>query len=121
MVEQRRDPRAFVRFKVDQLVVTQTPYSSMNDEEVYMSADGANISVGGIGLTSPSVVQPLSQVYVIFSIPGPGDGLRSISCEGFVAHSHAGGGGCAFGVKFLNLAPADMAAIDAYVTSVLAT
>jgi c-di-GMP-binding flagellar brake protein YcgR len=120
MIEQRRDPRAFVRFKIDQLVVTQSPYSSMNDEEVYMSAEATNISVGGIGCSSSSAVEPLSQVFIMFSIPASGGARRNISCEGFVAHSHGGSGSCAFGIKFLNLAPNDRAAIDAYVSSVLA-
>ena len=64
------------------------------------------------------MIDPLSPVYLIFTLPGP-EGGRRIRCDGYVAHASCEEGRCILGIHFADLSEADQAAIDAYIDSVV--
>ncbi len=116
MEELRQAKRVPFEGPIEQLVTHCSDYPRLDTDDEFIHAKAINISSGGIACESSRKVDPLCQVYFIFSLPAPG-GKRSIRCEGYVTHSSYDGQRCVFGVRFEDLSPEDRAAVDAYIAA----
>lgn len=112
----RQFPRAPFPFAIEQLVVSKPGASNFDEHDEYLAAQCLDISEGGIGCESKTQIQPLTRLFVMFSLPDT-DGKKRIRCEGYVAHSRLDGERCIFGVKFEEIQAEDRAAIAAWVAS----
>jgi hypothetical protein len=112
MENQRVSERIPIPFTIEQLVKHRSDYPRLSAEDEYLSVRGLNLSSGGLSAESVDLIEPLSRVFVMFTLPGAG-GDRRIRCEGFVAHSRWDGSRCVFGISFRDLSADDRAAIDA--------
>jgi hypothetical protein len=115
MEEQRQTSRIPFGAAIEQLITTKSDYPKLGGDDTFVGATALNLSKGGLACESAMMLEPLSQVYLIFSIPAPGGGERRIRCEGYVAHSACEEERCVFGIRFHDLSREDQAAIDAYV------
>lgn len=101
---------------IEQLLLRRSNYPSFGSDDEYYDAKALNLSSSGIACESRAMIDPLSQVYFIFSVPTPG-GNRRIGCEGFVARAVSEGDRCVLGIHFVDISPEDQSAIDAYIDS----
>jgi hypothetical protein len=115
MEEQRKANRAPVSCTIEQFLEYQSDdYQRIGNDDKFIPVKALNLSSGGIACESAAAIEPLSRVFLIFSIPAPG-GSREIQSEGYVAHSSFDGRRCVFGIHFINLSAEDHSAIDAYI------
>jgi hypothetical protein len=114
MEEQRQTSRVPFRATIEQLLTHRSDYPKLGGDDEFVGAKAVNLSSGGLACESGTMLQPLSQVYMIFSIPTP-QGERRIRCEGYVTHSTCVGDSCVFGIHFHDLSVEDQRAIDAFV------
>jgi hypothetical protein len=114
MEEQRQANRVPFEGSIQQLLTHGSDYPRLGGDDEFVNAKALNLSSGGLACESTMKLEPLSQVYLIFSIQTP-EGERRIRCEGYVAHSACEGESCTFGIRFHELSPEDQAAIDRFV------
>jgi hypothetical protein len=103
MVEKRVAPR----FNINQLI------GYFPNREEYLWAEGLELSRGGLRCSSPSPVDPLTNVFAMIGVP-VGEGERLVRCEGFVAHSRMEGDRCIFGIRIEHISEEDKPYFDAY-------
>jgi hypothetical protein len=116
MEEQRQTSRVPFSATIEQIFIHRSDYPKLAADDEFVGAKALNLSSGGIACESEVMLEPLSLVYLIFSIPTP-SGERRIRCEGYVAHSSCHEDTCVFGIRFHDLSAEDQAAIDTFVQS----
>lgn len=105
------EKRAYPRFRITQVVSYQ---SGGFGEENFLSAEVVNLSVGGIGLLVKTALDPLSELFLMFSLPTP-EGDYMVRCEGYVAHvTREPEGRYVVGAKFVDLDPEAKKKLEAY-------
>jgi hypothetical protein len=88
------EKRTEERFQIHQMI------GYYPSREEYLWAEGINLSVNGIKCASKAPIDPLTNVFIMLSLPGP-EGEKHVRCEGFVAYSRMEEDGrCIFGVHF---------------------
>jgi c-di-GMP-binding flagellar brake protein YcgR len=97
---EKDEKRETTRFRINQLI------GYYPNREEYLWAEGVNVSAGGIQCESREAIEPLTNVFIMISVPTE-DGERLVRCEGFVAYSRMEGDHCRFGVKFDHIEEAD--------------
>lgn len=104
--ERRKSPR----FKISQMI------GYFPNREEYLWAEGIDISRGGISCISKSPIDPLTNLYLMLSIPSS-EGECLIRCEGYAAHSRMKDGQCHFGVRITRIEDEDRERLDAFITA----
>jgi PilZ domain. len=103
MDEKRKAPR----FRVN-LLVDYYP-----NREEYLSAEGMDLSSGGIRCRGKEGVDPLTNVSITIGIPSP-QGEHLVRCEGYVAHARMEGEVCVFGITFERVFEEDLPYLERY-------
>jgi hypothetical protein len=116
MKDQRKSIRIPFSGTIEQLLTYRSDYPRLGGDNEFIGAKALNISSGGLACESRTKIEPLSQVYLIFSVPTP-EGSHRIRCEGYVAHSHFDGEHCTLGILFHDLSAEDQSAIDDFIAS----
>jgi hypothetical protein len=116
MEEQRKATRVPFSGRIEQLVKHGSDYPRLSDDDQFFEAKAMNLSTRGLACESSEPIEPLSRLFVIFSLPA-GGGERKITCEGFAAHVESLGSTYTVGISFIDLSEEDRAAIDAFVVS----
>lgn len=106
MDEKRERPR----FRIRQMI------GYFPNREEYLWAEGLDMSIDGISCRSKAPVDPLTNLFVMISIPSP-EGERLVRCEGYVAHSRMEEGSCRFGVKIERIPEEERPFVEAYLAS----
>lgn len=102
--EKRSEPR----FQIHQMI------GYYPSREAYLWAEGLNISTSGIKCVSKEAIDPLTNVFIMLTIPTP-EGERQVRCEGYVAYSRMEEDGkCYFGVHFEHVSADDRHWLEAY-------
>jgi hypothetical protein len=114
MEEQRQTNRVPFSATIEQLFTHRSDYPKLGGDDQFVGAKALNLSSGGLACESETLLEPLSLVYLIFSIPTP-EGDRQIRCEGYIAHSSCDDERCVFGIRFRDLSAEDQKAIDAFI------
>jgi hypothetical protein len=104
MEERRGSPR----YKISQLI------GYFPGREEYLWAEGLDISRGGLSCRSKAPVDPLTNVFVMVSVPGEA-GEHLVRCEGYVTNSLMDGEYCRFGIKIEHVSPEDKPYLDALI------
>jgi hypothetical protein len=81
-----------------------------------LQAETVNISEGGVLCKSPSWVEPLTPVYMMFKIPST-NGERTIKVEGTVMHTKQVGEECIFGIAFGRMTGSDEKALRSFMVA----
>ncbi|MGO8693519.1 MAG: PilZ domain-containing protein [Rectinemataceae bacterium] len=102
------EKRSAPRFRINQLI------GYFPNREEYLWAEGLNLSRGGLSCSSAEPIDPLTNVFLMLSVPGD-NGERLVRCEGFVAHSQMAGGRCLFGIRIQRVSDEDKPYLDAYI------
>jgi hypothetical protein len=113
MEEQRKARRAPFSGRIEQLVRHGSDYPRMARDDEYFEAQAINISRRGLACSCAASIEPLSHVFVAFTL----DEGRTIKADCYVAHANAEGGKYVLGLSFEGLSPEDDEAIEAYVAS----
>lgn len=116
MENRRQTKRVPFSAPIEQLLKHRSDYPNLGASDEFIAAKALNLSPGGMACESSSPIEPLSHVFLIFSIPTE-EGERHIRCEGYVAHSRYEGKRCVFGIKFLDLYGEDRAALEAFIAT----
>jgi len=114
MEEQRQTSRVPFSATLVQLFTHGSDYPRLGADDESIAAKALNLSSGGLACESATMLDPLSRVYLIFTISTP-QGERQIRSEGYVAHSSCGDESCVFGIRFQDLSAEDQGAIDSFV------
>jgi len=101
------EKRSAPRFRINQLI------GYFPNREEYLWAEALNLSRGGLSCSSAEAIDPLTNVFVMLSVPGE-NSERIIRCEGFVAHSQMAEGRCLFGIRIQRVSDEDRPYLDAY-------
>jgi len=104
------EKRKHARCTIHQMVETSF------DRERFISAEGLDLSEGGLRCRSPEPVEPLSQIYLIVSIPKEG-GDWLIKTDATVVRVEKKKNGYTYGICFNQLTEADTQAIRACLDS----
>lgn len=107
-MENRRVNR---RFKLHQMVGI-----SSNNEEVFISATGIDISLGGMQCTLSNQVQTGSDIFLMFEIPN-GEENHVIKCYGDVIRQDKNETGYQLGITFKHLDNSDKTVLQGYLDS----
>lgn len=116
MEDQRRTKRVPFSVPIEQLIKHCSDYPKLGCEDEFFEAKALNLSSGGIACESRAMIDILSQVYLIFSLPTQG-GKRQIRCDGYIAHANFDGQRYVLGISFVDMPPEDQSVIDAYIDS----
>jgi hypothetical protein len=95
------------RFRIGQMI------GYYPSREEYIWAEGIDLSLGGLSCISKAPISPLTQLFVMITIPGP-EGDKQVRCEGYVTHSHFEEGMCHFGVRIQRIDEGDKPLLDRY-------
>ncbi|MBN1531839.1 MAG: PilZ domain-containing protein [Spirochaetes bacterium] len=95
-----KEHRRFPRFSINRIVEIGIMRSDT------FSAEGINISEGGVLCESTYPVEPLAKVTVMFTIETAGKD-HTIECDGSVAHVKRKGKKYLFGIHFADIDPDD--------------
>jgi len=109
--ENPSEKRRHRRFAVRQMIEMAFP------RETFFTAEGINLSEGGMYCRTDYPIEPYTKVYFMLNIPdGASDSV--LRAEGTVIHTRSEDGGTVFGVSFEDFPPADVNAIRAYLDSI---
>jgi len=100
------------RFSINQIVEIST------DQENFFSAEGVDLSAGGMLCKSNYEVEPYTQLFVMVTIP-LSDGDHVLKTEATVIHSKMVEGKCVFGVEFNDLSPKSEKALSEYIEGIV--
>ncbi len=114
MEELRQTSRVPFSATLVQLFTHGSDYPRLGAGDESISAKALNLSSGGLACESPTMLDPLSRVYLIFTISTP-KGERQIRGEGYVTHSSCLDECCVFGIRFKDLSAEDQTAIDDFI------
>lgn len=103
LIEKRKNKR----FKVSQFL------SIAWGKEEFVAVSAKDISLGGIRCVASVPVDPLTQVYLMVTIPLK-EGEHIIKSEGVVVHTEKIGNEYQMGVKFLDLLESDRKILKEY-------
>jgi len=104
------EKRSAPRFRINQLI------GYFPNREEYLWAEGLNLSREGLSCSAATAIDPLTNVFVMFGVPGA-DGERLVRCEGYVAHSQMVEGRCLFGIRIEHVSDEDKPHFEAYLAS----
>jgi len=108
--EDSSEKRKHRRFAVRQMIEMAFP------RETFFTAEGLNLSEGGMYCRTDYPIEPYSKVYFMLNVPdGANDSV--LRAEGTVIHTRSEDGGTVFGVSFSDFTPADKKAIRTYLDS----
>ena len=106
-MERRSAPRVDAPFTVTQLLETK------QSQETYFSAQGRNLSVGGMLVVTDYAVEPQSRIFTMLKL-GEGADAPVVSSEGIVVHVVAQAAEYLCGVRFYDMADPDRRKLEVY-------
>lgn len=96
-----------------QRVVLQQCVRVSLGREIFIGADGLNLSPGGILCSTKAPVYDHEKIFFMIDLPFP-EGIKTVRVEGMIIHVRNEGDNNLFGVTFTDFFPGDQEILAAY-------